>query len=355
MQGFLSSGDMSIESVVLYSGSLDCLMGTRVGIGMTLALSVTTPATICLAAAVILTIQHALGLARRPLKYSVVLLTLVLGNQFLAQIVGASMRGMPCVHMQKDKNGDAVLRKLAYDLGVDCGERPNSVYAIVVCTSIFAAICGPGYWWHVLRKNKGPKASPPAAGSSGAAEEGDGCAIHEEDPTEFLSGNYRDGCVSWEAWVLIRKIALTVNCTLAPMTYSPGQHITQALLILLVSLVAHLYAMPYKKEKRMLNIVEAVGLANNTMGMIFAMYVSTNIWSATSFARMLATGFAGTQIIVWFSVLIVLMIHAKWTEVHGEHGDNDQGENSDIHSSGHQEDTGGAGAGAPGAAAEGVQ
>mmetsp|Transcript_97706 Transcript_97706/g.265341 ORF Transcript_97706/g.265341 Transcript_97706/m.265341 type:complete len:80 (-) Transcript_97706:160-399(-) len=70
-----------------------------------------------------------------------------------------------------------------------------------------------------------------------------------EDPTEFLSGNYRHECAAWEAWVLLRKIALTANCTLAPMSYSPGQHITQALLGLLVSLVAHFYVPPYRKEK----------------------------------------------------------------------------------------------------------
>jgi len=32
MRTFLSSGDMSIQSAVLYSGSLDCLVGSRVGL-----------------------------------------------------------------------------------------------------------------------------------------------------------------------------------------------------------------------------------------------------------------------------------------------------------------------------------
>jgi hypothetical protein len=52
MRSFMSSGDVSIQSVVLYSGSMDCLMGHTVGVPVTLALSLAAPAAISLASAV---------------------------------------------------------------------------------------------------------------------------------------------------------------------------------------------------------------------------------------------------------------------------------------------------------------
>jgi len=377
------------------------------------------PAIIALLCAIIIPVLRAVRGDHRPLRFYVVLVCLVLGNQFLPQVVGTAMSAMPCVHMQKSEDG-SLIKLMAFNLDVKCDNKPASLLLVTTGTVIFAILCGPIYWWVLLRrttatgypaseggedgaekkadgaaeegpagggeaaegraedgkdkekgkdkdKNKGESSDPepasggmktvqefedaagPPAGSgkglaaSGAAggaagedgeemgggqewqhdqesegkggEEGPGgeAAGQEEDPAGFLIGNYRDGCRAWEAIVLLRKMALAIATTLAPMSYSPGQHIIIAQAILMFSLIGHFYSMPYKKD--ILNLVEGMSLMVVNVALILASYVTMDIWSATTLSKQVATVAAGMMLMGWFVVLICLLIWAKWTEM----------------------------------------
>jgi len=372
-QKFLSSGDSSVESAALYSGSLDCLTNSTVGLDTFLLLVILPPAAILLASFVFIFAQQALRASCRPVKFYIVVVSLVLGNQFLSQMVGAAMRTLPCVHMQKDEGG-VVRQFLSYQLEVDCKDRPASYLLATFGICAFALVCGPWYWWWILRRGKPAKAmasqseteaagEPPGEemedqgeeegeemkeeGEGGEGEEPEdekaqrkhnnkqktkypsgeevqdegeggeehGHHNHGDDAVGFLVGNYRDGCSAWEALVLLRKIALAVASTLAPMSYSPGLHIILALVILMLSLVAHFYAQPFKKEKNMLNNVEGASLTVVNVAMVLTMYVTMDVWSATAFSKQVVTVLAGTLLIVWFWILVGLMVKAKWEEV----------------------------------------
>ncbi|CAK0864001.1 unnamed protein product [Prorocentrum cordatum] len=102
---------------------------------------------------------------------------------------------------------------------------------------------------------------------------------------------------------------------MAPMSYSPGLHIILALGILMLSLAAHLYAKPFKKEKNMLNNVEGASLTVLNVALLLAMYITTDIWSATTASKQVATMLAGSLLIGWFWVLIGLLIQAKLAEM----------------------------------------
>jgi len=113
--------------------------------------------------------------------------------------------------------------------------------------------------------------------------------------------------------VLLRKMALAIATTLAPMSYSPGQHIILAEAILMLSLIGHFYSMPYKKD--ILNQVEGMSLTVVNVALILAAYVTMDIWSATTLSKQVATMAAGMLLMGWFVALICMLIWAKWTEM----------------------------------------
>jgi len=141
-QMFLSSGGASVESAALYSGSLDCLTNSTVGIDRFLLLVLLQPSAIMLASFAAIAAQQALGIAHRPVKYYIIVVSLVVGNQFLPQIVGAAVRALPCAHTQKTEDGLAH-QFLTYETSIGCEERPGSYIFMTGGTCAFSRVFGP--------------------------------------------------------------------------------------------------------------------------------------------------------------------------------------------------------------------
>eukprot|EP00959_Pyramimonas_sp_CCMP1952_P251517 5255635-Pyramimonas_sp.AAC.1 len=66
----------------------------------------------------------------------------------------------------------------------------------------------------------------------------------------------------------------------------------------MLSLAAHLYAKPFRREKDMLNKVEGASLTVLNVALLLAMYITTDTWSATTTSKQAATMLAGTLLII---------------------------------------------------------
>jgi len=139
-KGFLSFGEDSMESSATYAGSTDCLTRSTVGVQNALLIALAQPAIIALLCAIIIPVLRAVRGDHRPLRFYVVLVCLVLGNQFLPQVVGTAMSAMPCVHMQKSEDG-SLIKLMAFNLDVKCDNKPASLLLVTTGTVIFAILC----------------------------------------------------------------------------------------------------------------------------------------------------------------------------------------------------------------------
>lgn len=227
----------------LYSSSFDCLVGEKLTtLSQWTLLSLGMP--------VLIFVMSLLAVLLTPTgqgsSWWLKLLrpTLVASNTFLPGILAAFLRFGACVHLQEDEGSSR-----AYEMSSPCNSDVMDFVAVLGIVSA-ACVLGPLYWAVLIHKAKhwDPRV--------------------EQDVVGYLINAYKDDYQWWGAVMLLRKLTLAALAAAVPISYAPKSHIGAATVVMVASLMAHVYWQPFKSP--VLNVVEGCSLAATCTSMALA-------------------------------------------------------------------------------------
>lgn len=240
----------------LYSSSFDCLMGEKLTtLTDWMMLSMLMPFLLLLVCLLAMLLTPTSPFSNWRLK--LLRPTLVAGNTFLPGVLAACVRFGACIHLQED--GRSVR---AYEMSRTCSSENRDFAAIL---GIFLAACtlGPIYWALLIHKAKhwDPRV--------------------EQEIVGYLINSYKEESQWWGAVMLLRKLALATVTAVLPIGYAPKSHIGAATVIMVASLIGHVFYRPFKSA--VLNVVEGCSLAATCTSMAIADFAigGEQNWSTT--------------------------------------------------------------------------
>jgi len=269
----------------LYSSSFDCLMGRQLStLSEWITLSLLMP--VVLFAACMLAMLVAPASPGISLRHKLLRPTLVAGNTFLPGVLAAFVRFGACIHTQE--NGMSLR---AYDLSSPC---PSEIQNFTAVLGVFLAACavGPIYWALLIHRASywDPRV--------------------KEEIVGYLVNSYNEESQWWGAVMLLRKLALATVAAVMPIGYTPKSHIAAAAVVMVASLIAHVYCRPFKSS--VLNVVEGWSLAATCMSMAIAEIAigGDENWSTTPQTEQMAVALALAMVALNSIVLLVCFLKA---------------------------------------------